>query len=850
MPLISPRGGRSVPTLTILLSLLIATLGFPSSAHSTVHDDISGPDIRLQFDAGNLVQGLKARRLDRCHDDGFAYDFADEDIWQLRFIEIGQQPGSSPFIDVKPSNSDVISDIDVSKKFNKVTVTWDITDSPVGAFEVKVIAKIGFFFDPVLELDIEVDTPPGFAFATYEVQFPRLRIESPNAPGDSTASERFVIPIVGGHELEEPTISLPPGPNGAQLIHPGTLSMQWFGYYDQEKDPFLFLGTRDSTGYRKQFHLFRQSSTESAGIVGFEVRVKPENNLTASDYSSPAPAVLACIEGDWFDGAKFYRRWAVFQPWAFGPGKGPMRYNSEFSDLVKDMQMVGWFSLDSRNPFIGQPPCPTPLIPIVNQQFQSWLPNLEDEEDWFGLETGEILSLIYNWHPNRFDSNFGEWFPAVPNFLNAATDVSMSGRAFAPYFQPDLYSVFNATSGCQIVAVPGFGGDCAEDFRLLDANGTPSLSTDCLGQATQGTFLLDYASTFAQQQGLWVVEQLQSELAAVGGDAGLRGMYYDTLTHLNSELCYNGDPGHQGHPLGGGTFYNDGKLALCDLVKSAFRSPSGNDDSEFFLFSEAEDEHFLGRVEIMNVNASIEDTSRPQDRRNLLPLFQTVYHDYLIATRFAALQFPDWQLLFSPNAVIIEFRRAYAAQLFFGHTPWAGGLMSFTSLAQNLADPRYFRAAEMIQSYMSILKHDDVRDYVRFGSRERDPEVTGIQHVNAAASRMLVPYEKTQPSVYVSAWRNTGTLFGNDVGVLLTNWVEDLELLDVDGNIVAGDQTVTFTLDRKKHRLWPGLYLVNEIEADGNEIPIDMVTFNDEYTLTRAVPARTAKFITFSRFPF
>ncbi|MEQ8763660.1 MAG: DUF6259 domain-containing protein [Planctomycetota bacterium] len=832
--------------LALTLSPMIASASEADGPHN-----ISCPGVRWHFDDGPGFHGFRPRCLDRGNSD-FCFDFAEEDIWQIRFIPKGQMPGTATIVDVKPSNPDVVYELDIDRWGHRLEVTWEITSSPVGPFDVTVTAEAGNFFDPAIELEIDVDAPSSATHASYEVQFPRLRIESPNAPGASTIDERFVIPIVGGHVLEQPTVSLPPGPNGAELVHPGTLSMQWFGYYDQNQEPFLFLGTRDSSGYRKQFHLFRQPSTESAGIVGFELRIKPENNLTETDFHSPAPAVLACLKGDWFDGAQFYRRWALWQPWALGPGRGPMRYNSQFSELVKDSEMIGWFSLDSSNPFppFQQPPCPAPLTPAVKSQYQYWLRNLEDQEDYLGLEQGDILSLIYSWHSERFDSNLGEWFPPHNEFLAEAGNVALSGRGFAPYFNPDLYSIFNATTNCQVLAVPGFAADCAEDFQLLTANGIPQLSTDCLGSASQGTFRLDYGTEFVPDYATWVAEELEAYLSTAGGESGLRGFYYDTLTHLNSELCYNGDPGHLGHPLGGGSFYQKGKEALVKEVKNTFRSPEGGNDPEFFMFSEAEDEHFLGLVEIMNVNASIEDTSRPQDRRHLVPLFQTVYHEYLLATRFDSFQFPGWQIAFAPTPVILETRRAYAAHLFFGHVPWAGGPLAPDPLSTILLDPRYAKAAGMIQNFMKYMRQEDVLKYVRFGSRERDPEVTGVQLVDRSTSRLLVPYDEIQPAVYVSAWRNPTWLFGNNMGFLLTNWVDDLEQLDIDGNIVSGLQTVSFTIDAEKHGLWPGLYFLSEIDDQGNEVPLDFFAFTKEHTVTIDVPAREARFITFRRWPF
>ncbi len=809
-----PRG----PLVTILCRATLAMgLVLAASTPPAGAETLTGESVRLDYHADPL-RGLVLTALGDT-DSATAFSLSERDIWEIELVDpTAPAPLASGVITITPSTS--TSTFSLTPRAGGFGATWADVRSPLlpsgDTLDVHVDATVPPG-DAVVELRIHVvATTPSLAL--YGVRFPLVHVKQRGAPAD----QRLAWPYAGGWLLHDPVHGNPlvidPATYGLakDVIHPGyKVSMQFMSYYDaSETDgPNLYFGTRDTTGHVKEFLVSPTIAPQVEGLL-LGTRQIPENNLRpAGEYTAPWPFVLGVIRGDWYDAAHLYRTWALEQSWTAG---GPMRTNPDFSPLVRDAPMFAFTEAPSSGDFAW------------------WERDVADQETYFGV-TG-IATHVQRWHNNQFDDDWGDWFPADPSYVAAGPTLAAAGNPHAPYVILNYYS--SDAHDYANSEVPGFAGHAVSEFAALGEDGTRLTIAE--PQGSEFASLLCHATDFMSAYATTLAERLHAEV-------GAQGLYLDIFSGEPAPLCY--DLAH-GHPTGGGDAYNLARLDLVRSLKTTLRASAPG----FFLYSENLNEMFLGLTELLYAHHSFDayyDGATP--RKQIIPLFTTVYNDHLAIGMVAPIQIPFVNYL-TPNRLdpILRIRRReYQAQLHLGHEPRAGSGLSTVSLAQNLATlPQVAAAYESIRDSVTLLEVPTVRGHVRFGERLRDPTTDAVQvlPVFSPMPDVFLPLSLTQPVVYTSAWRAPRH---GGAGLLLINWTLTGEPLCTatplceifTPELLGGDQNVEWTLDPARYDLTAGRYRLTEIAPTGTVASelIDIGT--TPLTRTQAVPAGSARFV-------
>jgi hypothetical protein len=312
---------------------------------------------------------------------------------------------------------------------------------------------------------------------------------------------------------------------------------------------------------------------------------------------------------------------------------------------------------------------------------------------------------------------------------------------------------------------------------------------------------------------------LEGFCTALLGSLGVRGVYLDAFADTDY-LCY--DSTH-GHLKGAGNYWVGSKLAVASAARASL--PTGS-----FIAIESPNENYLTKVDIAvgNVGDNFPDLyitpsgSPPSTAFGCLsvPLFQTVYHDFILSTSSQPINFPSGQNVpgtasFLSTDSLVAFRCWYAAHLFSGRTPFGGTMLLDSNISNNFSIaskaalfPAYANFISAVRNYLRTMRYDLVRYFTTFAQRMRDPIVTSPSLVSIAdsASDFYKPYQialgttepRIQPAVYGSTYQDPFTGY---IGVLLINWTDPTDnsssatppVTVLSGSI--GDQVVSISLD-------------------------------------------------------
>ncbi|MFQ6096134.1 MAG: DUF6259 domain-containing protein, partial [Armatimonadota bacterium] len=270
----------------------------------------------------------------------------------------------------------------------------------------------------------------------------------------------------------------------------------------------LYLGAQDPGARPKGFAL----------LPGQEFRfdTRPENmGVAGSDYGGYYPCAIGVFQGDWADGCRLYRKWALKQAWS---AKGRLQHRRDVPDSLKNLAlwMLGGGTSDE-------------VVPKMLQAKQ-----------FFGLPLGIHW---YNWHQIAFDTHYPEYFPYKPGFPQGVKRLTDEGILVMPYINGRLWDQ----------EIPSFR-ERALPYCTKDHNLVPY--TEVYGSKVKQAVMCPY-TPFWQDVIADVVRRLIEE-------CGVNAIYIDQIGAAGPKLCF--DPAH-GHPLGGGTYWVDGYRELLRKVQ-------------------------------------------------------------------------------------------------------------------------------------------------------------------------------------------------------------------------------------------------------------------------------------------
>ena len=334
-------------------------------------------------------------------------------------------------------------------------------------------------------------------------------------------------------------------------------------------DRGLYIGEHDPTAAWKDT---QWSANAQAQTLTYDIShpvLDWGSDAPVRQYESPGDCVIGPFEGDWFDVACIYRKWAVTAPWC---AKGPMYQRKDYPKWLLNLDYWACGHLgdyhDQQREFI--------------------------KRDLFDFPNTATHDYGYYGQPYQHDVNV-DYFPprcGSVNYQKINQKLRARGGRVIPYVIGWMWNA--GTDSYQLSGTKEKGAMIGEDGEsVLWAELSPAEENVAMCPASQ----------------IW-----RDKLTSVSMEHVKRyrtgGVYFDYFTnHMND--CHN--PGH-GHALGGGDYWARGVRGLYKQVRDTVREfdPEamlcGEDPGEFAL--DVLDAHYT--------------STYPYDA----PVWQAVYHDY------------------------------------------------------------------------------------------------------------------------------------------------------------------------------------------------------------------------------
>ena len=288
------------------------------------------------------------------------------------------------------------------------------------------------------------------------------------------------------------------------------------------------------------------------------------------EYASSGDALVGPFEGDWYDAARIYRKWALTAPWC---AKGPIHERKDYPRWLAEL----------------------PYWTIAHLSDETGV-GMEVEKHAFYEVPLNACQLYSGFRSRALGDNSLEYFPPAlgsEGFREAVRGLHDQGIRIVVFLDGLLSDTDTETFRRK---------DCFKTRVIIDRNGTPVTTTVyCLGQE----LALNCPAT----------RQWRDELIGVAREYVTRydvdGFYLDWL-NINTHDCYNKD---HGHAIGGGNFWTSAVHGLYQELRAACQEVkpecilTGEDAMECLI--DVEDVFYCGGK--VGTNA---------------PLFHAVYHGY------------------------------------------------------------------------------------------------------------------------------------------------------------------------------------------------------------------------------
>ncbi len=330
----------------------------------------------------------------------------------------------------------------------------------------------------------------------------------------------------------------------------------------------LYCAEEDGQVHRKYF---AWTPGAASGTLAFSVS-HPVLNWGAKElvreYHSPGDVVMGPFQGDWFDVARIYRKWALTAPWS---RKGPIHKRNDYPQwLVKlGYRMIGSLSNEGNIE-----------LAYMTQEF---------------FDTPESICHDSGWSSNAYhhDTNPAYFPPRIGSqeFAQLVKDLQAKNMRVVPYVIGWLWNT--ATESYRIEDAEHKGGLLMESGTVAETYvSSPELSA-AMCPATQ----------------LWRGKMLEVATELVG-KYGVDGIYFDYFTNHTSD-CFNTD---HGHPIAGGNYWSQGVHGLYEEVRAECKKLN----PEFMLCAEDTAEWCIDVVDSVHTGGVSSNT----------PVYLAVYHGY------------------------------------------------------------------------------------------------------------------------------------------------------------------------------------------------------------------------------
>jgi len=330
----------------------------------------------------------------------------------------------------------------------------------------------------------------------------------------------------------------------------------------------LYFGDHDPTAAWKDFSWTPDADTQTLSYAVSHPVLDWGGPEPVTHYESPGDCVLGPFQGDWYDAARIYRRWAVTAPWC---AKGPM---IQRDDYPKWFLNIDYWAFGHLGEHLGQ------QREFVKRDLFDFPITVTHDYGHFNGWT------IHDAGPDYFPPK-----PGSVNYQQVVGELRDRGARVVPYVMGWMWN--GASEGYRRRGAKEKGAMLGEDGQsVLWAELEPSEENIAMCPASKiwRDKLTDVSVEFVQRY-------------------RTGGIYFDYFsTHMAD--CFN--PTH-GHALGGGDYWARGVHDLFQQVWDGARKA----DPEAMLCAEDLAEFCLDVLDAAYVG--ITDDA---------PVWQAVYHDY------------------------------------------------------------------------------------------------------------------------------------------------------------------------------------------------------------------------------
>ncbi|MCS7187561.1 MAG: DUF6259 domain-containing protein, partial [Armatimonadota bacterium] len=315
----------------------------------------------------------------------------------------------------------------------------------------------------------------------------------------------------------------------------GWATMQFVAAYSKTRDKGhgtgIYVGVHDPNGSAKE--IIVKSEPDAKRVVFGFVHTLPKMGIGGNEFKQTGEVVWQILRGDWFDAAMIYRDWVRKEAKWFPNGTRDAGRGTR-SDTPEWMRELCVWAVGGG--------APKDCVPIV-KEFAKFM----------GVPVGFHW---YNWHQIPFDNDYPHYFPTKEGFAEGVQELQQSGVFVMPYINGRLWDTRDkGTEDWQFskIALPAAtkqedGIPYTESYGSKEADGSdvklaPMCPTTKLWQAKVREIVLRLFNEF-----------------------GVNAVYIDQVAAAPPALCF--DKTH-GHPLGGGSWWNEGYWQMLDAIRKA-----------------------------------------------------------------------------------------------------------------------------------------------------------------------------------------------------------------------------------------------------------------------------------------
>jgi len=607
---------------------------------------------------------------------------------------------------------DLACDFERLGEANRLT----LINSGFGKFRIKVKVTILVSDDSNLSTwRIEIENNDDLTIE--KVEFPI--ISGFSGIGEEHKDDFIATPFCGGVLLENPCDTLKNGEEFLPYVYPNAeMSMQFIALYD--KTGGLYLSAEDAEGNVKCLSL-KRITDENMEIICSHYPPKKQDNNVEVNY----PVIVGFFQGDWRTAAEIYRKWATKQEWC--------------AKKVTEKDTPEWFKK------------PIPVLMFENYSFLNDHVISLDEISVIAKELSDTLGLNFNvcifaWEhsgswtgPKYFPPREGE-----NEFVQAMKNIEKCGSHGFAYISGTVWRI--ASERVSFNDSRGFA-EKGKEYVSMTKDRKPTIRVQ--GSVGPGARMCPYTQ-------FWRDTVLGNALECIR--LGLDMVQIDEFPDINP--CY--DESH-GHPAGYGNWI--GKSWLKMLLEIRREGKRMNPD--FVMSIEEPCEFYIGSVDGYLSRDNMPELfghytrliDRYGSRLETIPLFTTVYHEYVIA-------FGHENVFLNPDREMVPYyRRALARSFILGKVQSGGQFFRKGGLAPELVD--FYRKTSLAESTYA-------KKFVICGNMIKPPQINvptvKIEYLEFSQNYVSFDHNRpsktlTETSILCSAWRS----MDNSIGYMFTN---------------------------------------------------------------------------------